>query len=122
MQQDHQYLIDILHSAQRILDYVAERSIHDFYDDVQLQDSVIRRLLSMGKIAPRISIETRQTLRNIDWQAIDNLKSRLAQEDNAIDADHLWRIVHTEIPRFEQALRSQVLDEEKEILTYRQLS
>ncbi len=122
MQQDHQYLIDILHSAQRILDYVAECSLHDFYDDVQLQDSVIRRLLSIGKTAPRISPETRQMVSNIDWQAIDTLKDRLVPEGQAIDADHLWAMIQSEVPRLVQALRSQVLDEEKEILVYPQTS
>jgi uncharacterized protein with HEPN domain len=120
--QDSQYLIDILHSAQRVLDYVADSSIHDFYENVQLQDSVIRKLLSIGKTAPRISPETRQSLRNINWQAMDEMKSRLVHDEQAIDADRLWTIIKTDIPRLVQALRSQVLTDEKETLPSRQIS
>jgi uncharacterized protein with HEPN domain len=126
MQQDHQSLIDILHCGQRILDYVADCSLRDFYDDVQLQDAAIRRLLSMGKIAPRLSTQTRQSLHRIDWQAIDNMKSRLVPEEQSIDADHLWAIIQTEIPplvqSLTQSLRSQVLNEDKETLFHQQES
>lgn len=122
MQQDSQYLADILHSAQRILDYIADRSIHDFYDDVQLQDSAIRELLSIGKIAPRISSEMRQSIGTIDWQAVDDMKNRLMHEEQAIDADRLWTIIKTEMPRLVQALRSQVLTDEKETLPSQQIS
>jgi uncharacterized protein with HEPN domain len=114
MQHDTQHLIDILHSAQRVLEYVADSSIHDFYEDVQLQDSVIRRLLSIGKIAPRISLETRQAISNIDWQAMDDMKSRLMHEGQAIDADHLWEIAQTDAPRLVQALHPLVLTEAQE--------
>jgi uncharacterized protein with HEPN domain len=109
---DGQYLVDMLHCAQRILDYVADSSIHDFYENIQLQDSVIRKLLSIGKAASRISTETRQGLRGIDWQAMDEMKSRLMHDEQAIDADRLWRILKTEAPKLVQALRSQVLAED----------
>lgn len=50
MQRDRQFLLDMLQSAELIITYTAQCSKAEFVDNVQLQDSVIRRLLVSDKI------------------------------------------------------------------------
>ncbi|MGD1867907.1 MAG: DUF86 domain-containing protein [Phormidesmis sp.] len=98
MQQDNQYLIDILHAAQRILESTANASLHSFYEDVQLQDKVVRRLLTIGKAAQRISAATRQEMNIAVWSKTEKMKERLLQNDPVIDVDQVWLIVQSEMP------------------------
>lgn len=116
MQQDNQYLLDILHAAQRIVDYTAGASLHSFYEDVQLQDKVIRKLLTIGKTAQRISAATRQEVAVIAWPKLEKMKERLLQDDPVIDADQVWAIVCTEMPTLIDIVSTSVVSEGADIL------
>jgi len=118
MQQDNQYLIDILHAAQRILEYTADTSLHSFYEDVQLQDKVVRRLLTIGKTAQRVSMATRQEVDEIAWRNLETMKERLLQDDPVIDADQVWSIVRSEIPILIDTISTSVISESSDALFY----
>jgi len=74
MQRDLQFLLDMLQSAELILTYTAQCSKDEFVENVQLQDSVIRRLLVIAEAARRVSEVTRQALPNISWQEINKFR------------------------------------------------
>lgn len=112
MQQDNQYLVDILHAAQRIIEKTSELSREDFYDDVKVQDSVVRRLLTISKAARRISEGTVTQIDRLPWDAMKNLKSQLSQEENDIDPAVLWAITQTEIPLLIQQIGLRAVAEE----------
>jgi uncharacterized protein with HEPN domain len=73
MQRDLQFLLDMLQSAELILTYTAQCSKDEFVANVQLQDSVIRRLLVIAEAARRVSDATRQALPNVSWQEINGM-------------------------------------------------
>jgi uncharacterized protein with HEPN domain len=54
MQRDLQFLLDMLQSAELILSYTTQCSKDEFIANVQLQDSVIRRLLVIAEAARRV--------------------------------------------------------------------
>lgn len=54
MQRDLQFLLDILQSAELVMNYTALCSKDEFIENVQLQDSVIRRLLVIAEAARRV--------------------------------------------------------------------
>ena len=58
MSRDDTYLVDILESAKIALDYVFDKSWDEFYEDMQLQDAVDRRIEIIGEAARRVSSET----------------------------------------------------------------
>jgi uncharacterized protein with HEPN domain len=90
MERDLQSLLDMLQSAQIVMDYIAERSQDELTTDLQLQDAVIRRLLIIGEAARRVSEETRQTLPQIPWAAVNGMRNRLVHEYDQIDLDIVW--------------------------------
>jgi len=55
MKRDIQFLLDMLQSAELIMQYTAGYSKNDFVENIQLQDSVIRRLLVIAEAARRVS-------------------------------------------------------------------
>lgn len=85
MQRDLQFLLDMLQSAELILAYTAQVSEAEFVANVQLQDSVIRRLLVIAEAARRVSETTRQILPNVSWQEINGMRNRLVHEYADVD-------------------------------------
>ncbi len=108
MQQDLQFLLDMLQSAELIMNYTVQCSKDEFVGNVQLQDSVIRRLLVIAEAARRVSEPTRQTLPNISWQEINGMRNRLVHEYDDINLNIVWDVVQIEIPTIIEELKLQV--------------
>ena len=98
MKRDLQFLLDMLQSAELIMTYMAQRSKDEFIENVQLQDSVIRRLLIIAEAARRVSETARQTLPNISWQEINGIRNRLVHEYDDVNLNIVWDVVQSEIP------------------------
>jgi uncharacterized protein with HEPN domain len=87
MQRDLQFLLDMLQSAELIMQYTA-----------QFQDSVIRRLLIIAEAARRVSETTQKTLSNISWREINGMRNRLVHEYDDLNLNIVWDVVENEIP------------------------
>lgn len=113
MQRDLQFLLDMLQSAELIMIYTAKSSKSEFVANLQLQDSVIRRLFVIAEAARRVSEATRQTLTNISWQEINGMRNRLVHEYDAVNLLIVWDVVQSEIPALIEELKLIVpLDQE----------
>ena len=108
MQRDLQFLLDMLQSAELVKTYTAQCSKNEFVENVQLQDSVIRRLLVIAEAARRVSESTRQTLPNILWQEINGMRNRLVHEYDDVNLNIVWDAIQNEIPILIKELRIQV--------------
>jgi uncharacterized protein with HEPN domain len=91
-----------------IMTYTAQSSKDEFVANVQLQDSVIRRLLIIAEAARRVSEATRQTLPNISWQEINGMRNRLVHEYDDVNLNIVWDAVQSEIPNLVKELKSQL--------------
>lgn len=111
MQRDLQFLLDMLQSAELIMQYTAQCSKNEFVDNIQLQDSVIRRLLIIAEAARRVSETTRKTLSNISWREINGMRNRLVHEYDDLNLNIIWNVVENEIPILIQNLKSIILSE-----------
>ncbi|NEP58067.1 MAG: DUF86 domain-containing protein [Symploca sp. SIO2G7] len=108
MQRDLQFLLDMLQSAELIRTYTAQCSKIEFVNNVQLQDSVIRRLLVIAEAARRVSEGTRQRLPNISWQEINGMRNRLVHEYDDVNLNIVWDVVQLEIPSLIKELKMQI--------------
>lgn len=79
MNRDQSYLIDIFESSKIILSYLDQKTIEDFLEDIQLQDSVIRRLEIIGEATSRISVKTQNLYPLIPSGEILSLENALNQ-------------------------------------------
>ncbi len=105
MQWDLQFLLDRLQSAELITTYIAQCSKDELVANVQLQDSVIRRLLVIAEAARRVSEATRQTLPTISWQEINGMRNRLVHESDDVNLNIVWDVVQSEIPPLIEELK-----------------
>ena len=108
MQRDLQFLLDMVQSAELIMTYMNQCKEDEFIDNVQLQDSVIRRLLVIAEAARRVSEVTRQTLPNIAWQEINGMRNRLVHDYDDVNLYIVWDVVQFEIPPLITELESQI--------------
>lgn len=108
MQRDLQFLLDMLQSAELILSYTAQCTKDEFVANVQLQDSVIRRLLVIAEAARRVSDATRQALPNVSWQEINGMRNRLVHEYDDVNLNIVWDAVQFEIPPLIEELKLQI--------------
>ncbi|HEY9879127.1 MAG TPA: DUF86 domain-containing protein [Leptolyngbyaceae cyanobacterium] len=108
MQRDLQFLLDMLQSAELILTYTTQCSRDEFITNVQLQDSVIRRLLVIAEAARRVSNVTKQALSNVSWQEINGMRNRLVHEYNDVNLDIVWNVVQLEIPPLIEELKLRI--------------
>lgn len=105
MQRDLQFLLDMLQSAELVMIYTAQCSKDEFVENVQLQDSVIRRLLVIAEAARRVSEATRQTLPSVSWQEINGMRNRLVHEYDDVNLNIVWDVVQFEIPPLIEELK-----------------
>jgi len=97
MYRDQSYLVDIFESSKIILSYLDQKTIEDFLEDIQLQDSVIRRLEIIGEATARISIETQNLYPTIPWREMKGMRNLLIHEYNEIDTEMVWKTAKEDI-------------------------
>jgi uncharacterized protein with HEPN domain len=98
MERDLQSLLDMLQSAQIVLNYTTGRSRGDLATDGQLQDATIRRLLIIGEASKRVSDATRQSITTVPWAAISGMRNRLVHEYDEVDLDVVWDTIVNSMP------------------------
>jgi len=98
----------MLQSAELIVSYTAQCSKDEFVENVQLQDSVIRRLLVIAEAARRVSEPTRTTFPNISWQEINGMRNRLVHEYGDINLNIVWAVIQIEVPTLIAELKSRI--------------
>lgn len=98
MPRETQFLLDMLQSAELVMTYIGQCSKDEFIENVQLQDSVIRRLLIVAEAARRIPEATRQALPKIAWREINGMRNRLVHEYDAVNFNIIWDAIQSEIP------------------------
>lgn len=108
MQRDLQFQLDMLQSAELIMIYTAQSSKDEFFENVQLQDAVIRRLMVIAEAARRVSGATRQTLPNISWQEINGMRNRLVHEYDDINLDIVWNVVQNQLSTMLEELKLRI--------------
>jgi uncharacterized protein with HEPN domain len=113
MERDNQSLLDMLQSAQIIMNYLMGRSQHELTTDLQLQDAVLHRLMIIGEASKRISETTRQTLTTIPWAAISGMRNRLVHEYDEVDLDIIWDTIFNSLPILILELEKIILPDEE---------
>jgi uncharacterized protein with HEPN domain len=104
MLRDREYLLDILESARLVCGYLRDKTEQEFLDDVQCQDSVIRRLEVIGEAARRISDEGRAALPDLPWKAMIGMRNVMIHGYDDVDLAVVWNTVKDDLPKLVEAL------------------
>ncbi|MFA6980765.1 MAG: DUF86 domain-containing protein [Ignavibacteriaceae bacterium] len=98
MDRDQSYLLDVFESSKIISSYLDQKTIEDFLEDIQLQDSVIRRLEIIGEATARISVDTQNLYPSIPWHEMKGMRNLLIHEYDEIDTELVWKTAKDDIP------------------------
>ena len=77
MDRDTPHIVDVVGSARLVQAYLEGVAQEDFVRNVQLQDSVIRRLEIIGEAAGRVSAVFRERYAAIPWGRMVDMRNRV---------------------------------------------
>lgn len=98
MHRDDTYLVDILESAKIALDYVLGKTWDQFYEDLQCQDAVVRRIEIIGEAARRVSQEARDRHPQIPWREMTSMRNLVIHEYDVVDINQVWDTIQNKLP------------------------
>lgn len=98
MQRDLEYLLDILEASKIAFSYVSDKTKEEFFNDIQCQDAVIRRLEIIGEAARRISEETHDKFPELPWSDMIGMRNVMIHEYDDVDLLIVWTTLQNDIP------------------------
>lgn len=95
---DNISLIDVLHAAQAILEFVKNKNEQAFLADDVTQSAVLHQFLILGEAASRISESFREEHPSIPWRAIIGLRNILIHQYQEVDLKIIWHLTEKQLP------------------------
>jgi uncharacterized protein with HEPN domain len=91
------YLEHILECITRVQHYTSD-GIESLVDDKKTQDSVLRNLQVLSESCMRMSDETRERRKEIDWKGIAAFRNVVVHDYFDLDLERIWEIIQTDLP------------------------
>lgn len=98
-------LFDILDSIEKIEKYAKNISENDFFDNIQVQDAVVRRIEIIGEAVKGLPISFRNKHTDIPWKKIAGTRDVLIHDYSGIDVDLVWEIIKNDIPKLKKQIK-----------------
>ena len=98
MDRDVCHVADMVGSARLVRAYLEGVTRDDFMRNVQLQDSVVRRLEIIGEAAGRVSTTFRGRHPAIPWGRMIGMRNRMIHVYDAVDLAIVWTTARERIP------------------------
>jgi uncharacterized protein with HEPN domain len=92
------FLEDILLSARLAMSYVERASLEEFAKDIQLQDSVIRRLEIVGEAASNIAENIALEVPELPWRKMVDMRNFTIHQYWDVDVNIVWETVKDDLP------------------------
>jgi uncharacterized protein with HEPN domain len=103
---DDTYVRHMLECIQRMEQYVGDDRSR-FFNDMMLQDAVLRVLQVMAESSQRISDQAKRTQPKIDWRGISGFRNILVHDYlGGVDLELIWQVIEAELPKLKKALNS----------------
>jgi len=112
MWRDDAYLLDMLISSKKIVNFTSGISKKEFLSDEILQHAVMRLIQIIGESARGISSECKDRYTEIPWKAIIGMRNKLIHEYFRIDEERVWEVIIKDIPELIQLIEPIVPQEE----------
>jgi len=104
------YLTDILESIEQIEEYLSGFTLETFEEDLEKQDSVMRRLEIIGEAAKQLPDEFKKAHPEVPWRDIADFRNVLIHEYSGIKRERVWEVVHRDLPLLKTQVSSYLTD------------
>ena len=98
MKSDLPYLKLVNESIDKIFEYLNNCTEHEFYNDDQLKDACLTRLIVIGEYGSKISEALRIKFSEVEWQEIKAARNFYVHLYNHIDWTKVWDTIHDDLP------------------------
>ena len=96
---------DILHSIDKIDEYISNLNFDEFKKNEMIVDAVIRKLEIIGEAAGHIPKEIRDQHPEIPWSTMRGIRNILIHEYFGVDNVIVWETVQNELPDLKQKMK-----------------
>lgn len=107
------YLIDILDSALKIENYVAELSYEEFELDEKTIDAVIRNFEIIGEASRNIFKKLRDKYPEVPWGNMISMRNILSHEYYRVGLNVVWDTIKEDIPKIKYYIENILNDIEE---------
>ena len=112
MWRDDAWLLDMLQSARKALDYASGLSENQFMTDSLRQDAILRQLTILGEASKKISNELRAIHPEMPWRKIAGFRDVVVHDYFGVDLKEVWRIIRDDLRALVKLLEPLVPPEE----------
>jgi len=98
MPRSEAYLQDILNAARLATRYLSGMEEAQFLDDIQTQDSVVRRLEIIGEAARRVPDDFRAAHPELPWESMVQMRNVMIHQYDDVDPAIVWDTVRQDLP------------------------
>ncbi len=112
MWRDDAWLLDMLQSARKALEYANGLSENQFMTDSLRQDAILRQLTILGEASKKISNEMRAAHPEIPWRKVAGFRDVVVHDYFGVDLKEVWRIIQGDLPALAKLLEPLVPPEE----------
>ncbi|MFO7846481.1 DUF86 domain-containing protein [Rhodohalobacter sp.] len=91
------YLQDILESIEHIQKFLGGVSEDEFYENVEKQDAVLRRLEIIGEAVKHLPEEVREDHPDIPWRQIAGMRDIIIHEYFGVTLNMVWIVATDDI-------------------------
>jgi len=92
------YLTDILESINQIEQYITGFTLGSFEEDLEKQDSVMRRLEIIGEAAKQMPEDFKAVHPEVPWRDIADFRNVLIHEYSGIKRERVWKVTQKDLP------------------------
>lgn len=99
------FLKHILESIEWIEKDVADLSREEFFENVPMQDAVIRRLEILGEAIRNLPSEMKESNSEVPWQDIVDMRNSLIHGYFGVDLKLVWDVVVGDVPLLKKQVK-----------------
>lgn len=102
------YLENILESIKIIESYISKKSFGDFKKSKMMKDAVSKRLEEIGENCRRVSKETKEKNKEIEWEGFIENRNFLTHVYHLVNEKRLWVLLKDELPVLKKQIKKAV--------------
>ena len=105
---DLEFINDILHAIEKILEYIGDREFESFMNDPMLQDAVIRNIEVIGEATKNISNKFKSEHSDIQWKDIAKTRDKVSHQYFGVDYEIVWGIIKNDLLPLSRSIRDMI--------------
>ena len=99
MSRDSASLLDIAQAGQRALQFAQGLTREQLSGDVMRQSAILYQITIVGEATKRLSQTYREKHPEIPWRRIAGMRDIIAHQDDRVNFDTIWEVIHQDIPK-----------------------